>query len=87
MQEDDAATVIWGTRWRTPTYDEFVELLDPAKCEWTWDAVKKGYTVKGLKTGNSIFMPVPGYRCWSDPSAPSRNTNEIRKQILLAFQN
>lgn len=66
LPEDDAATVVWGTKWRTPTYDEFLELIDPAKCEWTWDAKKKGYTVKGLKTGNSIFMPVPGYRCWSD---------------------
>ena len=52
----------WGTKWRTPTIDEINQLLDDTKCEWTWDAAKKGFTVKGLKTGNSIFLPAAGYR-------------------------
>ena len=59
---DDPATVNWGSKWRTPTFDEIKELLDNTKCEWTWDATKKGYTVKGLKTGNSIFLPASGSR-------------------------
>ncbi len=59
---DDPATANWGTKWRTPTDDEFKELLDGTKCEWTYDTIMKGYTVKGLKTGNSIFLPVTGYR-------------------------
>ncbi|MCQ2165759.1 MAG: hypothetical protein MJZ04_11410 [Bacteroidales bacterium] len=59
---DDPATANWGSKWRTPTFDEIKELLDKTKCEWTWDATKKGYTVKGLKTGNSIFLPASGYR-------------------------
>ena len=59
---DDPATVNWGTKWRTPTVDEVKELVDNTKCEWTWDAAKKGYTVKGLKTGNSIFLPAAGCR-------------------------
>ena len=59
---DDPATANWGTKWRTPTFDEIKELLDNTKCEWTWDAAKKGYTVKGRKTGNSIFLPAAGYR-------------------------
>ena len=63
---DDPATANWGTKWRTPTLDEIKELLDNTKCEWTWDAAKKGYTVKGLKTGNSIFLPAAGYRSGSD---------------------
>ena len=63
---DDPATANWGTKWRTPTFDEIKELLDNTKCEWTWDAAKKGYTVKGLKTGNSIFLPAAGYRYGSD---------------------
>ena len=63
---DDPATANWGTKWRTPTFDEIKDLLDNTKCEWTWDAAKKGYTVKGLKTGNSIFLPAAGYRYGSD---------------------
>ena len=59
---DDPATANWGTKWRTPTIDEVKELFDETRCEWTWDAVKKGYTVKGLKTGKSIFLPAAGYR-------------------------
>ena len=59
---DDPATANWGTKWRTPTLDEIKDLLDNTKCEWTWDAARKGYTVKGLKTGNSIFLPAAGYR-------------------------
>ncbi|MBQ0127714.1 MAG: Ig-like domain-containing protein [Bacteroidales bacterium] len=63
---DDPATANWGTKWRTPTLDEINELLDNTKCEWTWDATKKGCTVKGLNTGNSIFLPAAGYRYGSD---------------------
>ena len=59
---DDPATKNWGSKWRTPTFDEIKELLDNTKCEWTWDATKKGYTVKGLKTGKSIFLPAAGCR-------------------------
>ncbi len=59
---DDPATANWGSKWRTPTLDEIKELLNNTKCEWTWDAAKKGYTVKGLKTGNSIFLPASGCR-------------------------
>ena len=62
LPEDDAATVNWGTKWRTPTCEEIDELFDETKCEWTWDATKKGYTVKSLKTGNSIFLPATGSR-------------------------
>ena len=65
---DDPATANWGTKWRTPTFDEIKDLLDNTKCEWTWDAARKGYTVKGLKTGNSIFLPAAGYRYGSDLS-------------------
>ena len=59
---DDPATKNWGSMWRTPTRVEIKELLDDTKCEWTWDATKKGYTVKGLKTGKSIFLPAAGGR-------------------------
>ena len=57
---DDPATANWGTKWRTPTYDEIKELFDDTKCEWTWDVAKNGYTIKGLATGKSIFLPAAG---------------------------
>ena len=59
---DDPATVNWGTKWRTPTLEEAEELFDSTKCQWSWDEARKGYTVKGLKTGNSIFLPAAGFR-------------------------
>ena len=61
---DDAARANWGGLWRMPTADEYDELTDLAKCEWEWttkDGVN-GYKVTGKKTGNSIFLPITGFR-------------------------
>ena len=61
---DDAARANMGGGWRMPTVDEYEELMDPAKCEWEWttkDSVN-GYKVTGKKTGNSIFLPITGFR-------------------------
>ena len=58
---DDPATTVWGDNWRTPTRAEAEELFDPSKCVWTWDSEKKGYTVTGLETGNTIFLPAAGF--------------------------
>ena len=55
--EDDPATVKWGTRWRTPTFDEITELN--RDCEWLWLEREKGFLVTG-KNGNSIFLPSTG---------------------------
>lgn len=61
---DDAARANWGCDWRMPTVDECEELVDPDKCTWEWitkDGVN-GYKVTGKKTGNSIFLPITGFR-------------------------
>ena len=61
---DDAARANWGGEWRMPTADECEELTDPDKCEWEWitkDGVN-GYKVTGKKTGNSIVLPITGFR-------------------------
>ncbi len=61
---DDAAHATWGGDWRMPTVDECEELVDPDKCVWEWmtkDGVN-GYKVTGKKTGNSIFLPITGFR-------------------------
>jgi len=61
---DDAARANWGGEWRMPTVEEFDELVNPDNCEWEWtnkDGVN-GYKVTGKKTGNSIFLPITGFR-------------------------
>lgn len=56
---DDAATVNWGKGWRTPTNEEWAELID--NCTWT--KVSNGYNVTG-NNGNSIFLPSAGYKAF-----------------------
>ena len=65
---DDAARANWGGKWRMPTIDEYEELINPANCTWEWmtrDGVN-GYKVTGKKTGNSIFLPITGFRFYAD---------------------
>ena len=65
---DDAARLNWGGNWRMPTVEEYDELVDPAKCTWEWttkDGVN-GYKVTGKKTGKSIFLPITGFRFYSE---------------------
>ncbi|MCQ2142686.1 MAG: hypothetical protein MJY56_01315 [Bacteroidales bacterium] len=64
--DDDPATKVWGTKWRTPTSKEIDELLDKSKCQWTWDDSRKGYIIEGLRTGNTIFLPAAGQHNGSD---------------------
>lgn len=56
---DDAATVLWGDEWCTPTPEQLQELKD--NCEWTktGEGENAGYTVTG-PNGNSIFLPFAG---------------------------
>ncbi len=56
LREDDAATKKWGAEWRTPSRDEWQELVD--NCEWIWTNLNyiTGYKVVA-KNGNWIFLP------------------------------
>ena len=49
----DAASAKMKGRWRMPTKREIQELIE--KCNWVWNAQKKGYDVIG-PNGNSIFI-------------------------------
>ena len=56
---EDAATHHWGKKWRTPTKNEFEELI--TKCTWTkcLTANSRAYALKVTGTnGNSIIIPV-----------------------------
>lgn len=51
----DAATVLWGNGWKTPTKDQLQELID--ECDWV--STGYGFTVTG-PNGNSIYLPACG---------------------------
>lgn len=62
--EDDVAHVIWGDNWRTPSMEEFEELVN--NCSWEWIEKNGVYGYKftscvGGFTDKSIFMPSVGY--------------------------
>ncbi len=57
---NDAAAHNWGRGWCIPTYEQFCELLNKSYCSWTWTG--KGYEVKSINNGKSIFFPAAGYR-------------------------
>ena len=56
----DAARVNLGGKWRTPTLEEFEELIE--NCTWYWskNSGVSGYLVEG-KNGNTIFLPAAGF--------------------------
>jgi len=62
--EDDAATVNCGKDWRTPTKEEWDELV--RECDWSWVKDGGGYVVKSRRNGKSIFLPAGGFRVESD---------------------
>lgn len=59
---DDAAYANWGGSWRMPTKAEQDELRN--NCTWTWTTQNGVYGCKGTSNtnGNSIFLPVAGFR-------------------------
>ena len=57
--EYDAATYNWGVTWRTPTTEEYQELIDNCSFEWTEQNGRNGYMVTGPR-GTNIFLPTTG---------------------------
>ena len=72
---DDAARVNWGGNWRMPTEAERHELRSTSNCTWTWTTQNgvNGYKVTSKKNGNSIFLPVAGFRISDDLSSAGSN--------------
>ena len=56
LEEDDVAVAMWGSGWRTPTMDQFQELIDNCSWEWTELDGRAGMKVTGAG-GASIFLP------------------------------
>ena len=58
--DDDVANVQLGDKWRTPTVEEFKELVD--NCSWTWgdhNGVNGSWFTSKIN-GNSLFFPAVG---------------------------
>lgn len=61
----DAATVNWGTGWRTPTSEELGKLINSSYCTVTYEtgSTPHGLTITGNTAGytdKSIFLPAAG---------------------------
>ena len=59
VASDDAATVNWGEGWRTPTNNEFYELVSECSWEETTYCGTIGILFTGIN-GNSVFLPTHG---------------------------
>lgn len=59
--EDDAATIVWGSDWRTPIQEEWLELMENTTSEWTTENGVNGRRFTA-PNGNSIFLPAAGRR-------------------------
>lgn len=60
----DAASIEWGNKWRLPTKEEFIELLE--KCEWEKivrpdKSISNALKVTG-PNGNHIILPTTGHK-------------------------
>lgn len=60
--DDDAAHVLLGKKWRTPSQKDFDELIQNCNCTWGKQAGVSGLIVKSKKNGNSIFLPSGGVK-------------------------
>ena len=56
----DVAHVKWGEQWRTPTKQEWDELIN--NCSWSWGAIGQtaGMFATSRINGNQIFFPAAG---------------------------
>ena len=58
---DDAARQYYGGDWRTPTPEEWQELLDNCSSEWTTQNNVNGRLFISYYNSKSIFLPAAGY--------------------------
>lgn len=55
----DVAYLLWGKKWRMPTYQEFVELENKCSFQWVTYNDVEGCLVTG-QNGNKMFIPAGG---------------------------
>lgn len=59
---DDAATMNWGSNWRTPSQEDFQELYEKCTVEWIQLNGVYGCKFTSSVNGNSIFLPAADFR-------------------------
>ena len=59
---DDIAHIMLGSKWRMPTIDEIIELINNCEVEWTTLNGVRGCRFISKTNGNSIFFPAAGTR-------------------------
>lgn len=59
----DVASSYWGPSWRIPTIDEWKELIN--NCKWEWSEKDYGYIITG-ENGNQIILPAGGIKSGTD---------------------
>ena len=62
--DDDVASIIWGTAWRTPTIEEWEEMFQNTTSIWTTKNGVNGWRFTA-PNGSSLFLPAAGYY-WDD---------------------
>lgn len=62
-QEDDAATVSWGSEWCMPSSEQIKELYNSSytTTEWTILNGVDGRKITSKKNGKTLFLPAAGY--------------------------
>ena len=62
IENKDIATTKWGAKWRTPTKEEFEELVTKCKWEKCLDSISKKHALKAIgPNGNYIIITVTGH--------------------------
>ena len=56
----DVATAKWGAGWKTPTYEQFSELVHYCNWKYVQKNGRWGAEITSPKTKNSIFLPASG---------------------------
>ena len=72
LPEDDAATANWGSGWRMPTYDNWIELYRNTTMTWMTQNGVNGRLFTA-SNGNSLFLPAAGSRGYSGLSGAGSN--------------
>ena len=96
LPEDDVATANWGTGWRMPTKEEWIELYYNTASIWTTQNGVNGRLFTA-SNGNSLFLPAAGYRfdtsCFADVGrygfywSSSLNTDSPSQAWFLDFNS
>lgn len=98
---DDAAAATWQGKWRTPTKDEWEEMLNGCTWEWVKNFNGKGFDMKkgtSKTNGNTIYFSFSGYyngktfienecELWSVNQKPDNGLDAYYVRMLTHNQN